>query len=219
MYYTYIHYKKDSMTPFYIGKGQGNRYLIKTKRSFYWKNVVKKHGLYAEILAKWNTEKEALEHEIFLIKCFKDLGFSLVNMTDGGEGTSGWIPSEEWKRKKSESQKFLFSIGFNPAKRDDVKEKLKIANVGKKLDKDHKEKISLSLIGNKSRAGKTNSAESNEKRRIAMQGNKHGVGKKQSPESNALRSAKLKGIPKTRDVVEKQIAARRATCERKKLFS
>lgn len=98
MFYTYAHYRPDGRV-FYIGKGSGNRYLS-VGRSSYWKNVVAKEGGFtAEILARWPTEKEAFEHEKFLIKCFKDLGFKLCNLTDGGEGASGRTLSLESRDK------------------------------------------------------------------------------------------------------------------------
>lgn len=71
-------------------------------RSKHWKNIVAKDGGFsAEILARWPTEKEAFEHEKFLIKCFRDLGIHLCNMTDGGEGISGNIRSDETIAKMS----------------------------------------------------------------------------------------------------------------------
>lgn len=98
MFYTYAHFRPDGRV-FYIGKGSGNRYLS-VGRSTYWKNVVAKEGSFkSEILAEWSTEAEAFEHEKFLIKCFRDLGFSLCNLTDGGEGTSGRALSDEVRDK------------------------------------------------------------------------------------------------------------------------
>lgn len=99
MYYTYAHYTADTNKIFYIGKGCGYRFKVKSKRSKFWQNVVAKHGYRAEILAKWPTEAEAFEHEKFLIECFRDLDFKLVNHSNGGEGNSGLVHSEETKRK------------------------------------------------------------------------------------------------------------------------
>ena len=47
------------------------------------------------------SEEEALSSEISLIKSFKDLGYQLTNLTDGGEGASGLKLSEETKQKMS----------------------------------------------------------------------------------------------------------------------
>lgn len=101
MFCTYSHHKPDG-TLFYIGKGSVKRAHAKDNRNPHWKNIVAKHGSYkVEILANWPTEAEALEHEKFLISCFRDLGFSLANVTNGGDGVSGHKHSAETKAKLS----------------------------------------------------------------------------------------------------------------------
>lgn len=103
IYYTYSHNKPDG-TPFYIGKGVKNRAYSK-KRNKYWQNIVDKYGYEVQILAYWKTNKEALDHEILLISCFKDMGIKLTNMTNGGEGMNGHTASQETKEKISKSLK------------------------------------------------------------------------------------------------------------------
>ena len=93
-FYTYFHTRNDTGLVFYVGKGCGNRLHSFDKRNARWRSTVKKHGYHAHVAAIWPTEQEAFEHEKFLIKCFKDLKHPITNMTDGGEGTSGWIPNE-----------------------------------------------------------------------------------------------------------------------------
>ncbi len=98
-HYTYAHYTKDTSELFYIGKGQGRRARQQDKdtRSRWWHSKIKKHGGFTvEILCYWNTEKEALEHEKLLISIFKN---QLVNLTDGGEGCSGYKPTPETVQK------------------------------------------------------------------------------------------------------------------------
>jgi hypothetical protein len=85
MFYTYAHTRNDTNKIFYIGKGVNNRAWVTHGRNKHWNHIVKKHGHTVKILAEWKTEKEALDHEILLISCFKDLGYLLVNMTDGGD--------------------------------------------------------------------------------------------------------------------------------------
>ena len=103
-FYTYAHTKPDG-TVFYLGKGQGQRAWTKQKRNKHWKNIVNKYkGYNVEIIAFWDTEEEALSHEILLIDCFKYMGYKLVNLTDGGEGVSGYRFSDESKQKLSESK-------------------------------------------------------------------------------------------------------------------
>lgn len=121
-FYTYAHYRLSDNSLFYIGKGKAGRAHSADPRNPFWANVVKKHGFKAEILAAWSTEEEALEHEKFLISCFrKDLKFDLCNMTDGGEGRSGFTNTAEVRAAHSERMK---NPDFNPSKRLSVKEKL-----------------------------------------------------------------------------------------------
>lgn len=96
-YYTYIHYREDDNIPFYIGKGQNNRHRMSQGRNKYWQNIVQKHGFISELLSIFETEQEAFEHEAFLIKIFKEMGYKLANLSDGGEGPSGYKQTEEHK--------------------------------------------------------------------------------------------------------------------------
>jgi hypothetical protein len=161
MYYTYIHYKQDDEKPFYIGKGKGRRHLTKSKRNNHWNNVVRKHGFCSKIISTWKTEEEALQHEKFLIQCFKDMNVELVNMTDGGEGTSGWIPDDDWQKKRSNYQKSNF---VNPMFNEKSKQKRTQTITGRVLSEEHKKNISKASLGNKSRSGMKNTIQSNQKR-------------------------------------------------------
>ncbi len=96
-YYTYAHYKADTKELFYIGKGVKSRHCKATGRNLYWSRIVAKHGFKSEILSRFDTEKEALDHEAFLIECFRAMGFKLANLADGGQGQSGWTISEQHK--------------------------------------------------------------------------------------------------------------------------
>ena len=100
MFYTYAHYKTGTGEIFYIGKGKGKRYLSKTgRKNPHWHSIVNKYGFTSEILANWDTEEEAFEHEKLLIACFKDMGFKLSNLTNGGDGCAGLVFTETHKQK------------------------------------------------------------------------------------------------------------------------
>jgi len=137
-YFTYAHAKKSDGQIFYIGKGRRDRIVSKLNRNNYWHNTVAKHGLTINILARWKTEQEALDHEKFLIWCFKDMGHALVNMTDGGEGLSN--PSQETRSKMSQN---------NGMKRPEVSAKISLARKGKPLSSEHCLKLSKVQTGRK----------------------------------------------------------------------
>ena len=101
MHYTYAHSAPNGKV-FYIGKGVDSRAFAFSDRSDDWKRAVMHHGgVSIEKLAYWETEKEAFDHEKFLIWCFSDMKNSLVNLTGGGKGPYGMKQSEESKIKKS----------------------------------------------------------------------------------------------------------------------
>ena len=101
-FYTYLHMRASDGRAFYVGKGRGRRAESWFGRSAHWQRTATKHGLVTQILAFWETEEAAFEHERFLILCFKeDLKASLVNITAGGEGSSGVRHSAATRQKMS----------------------------------------------------------------------------------------------------------------------
>jgi hypothetical protein len=96
---TYAHHRQDTGQVFYIGKGSLRRANERRGHNRYWNAVAAKHGYTVSVLAKWDTDAEAFEHEKFLIACFRDLGHPLTNATNGGEGVSGWTWSESQRAK------------------------------------------------------------------------------------------------------------------------
>jgi len=103
-FYTYIHRRADDGKVFYVGKGKGARAHSHASRNAHWQRTVAKHGIGVEIAAYWPTEAEAFEHERFLISCFRDIGQPLCNLTDGGDGPSGFKHSAETRAKISRIQ-------------------------------------------------------------------------------------------------------------------
>jgi hypothetical protein len=97
-------YCRENGTFYYIGKGRPRRPYGKRKEGI--KPPKDKNRIL--ILHSGLSEKTALDYEEKLILFYgrKDIGTGLLrNMTNGGEGVSGWIPDEKWRRKKSESMK------------------------------------------------------------------------------------------------------------------
>ena len=101
-FYTYVYLREDR-TPYYIGKGKGNRAY---KRG---RGGIKPPKDKSRILILKNnlTEEEAFKHEIYMISVFgrKDLGTGILyNKTNGGDGCSGAIRTEETKQKIREKR-------------------------------------------------------------------------------------------------------------------
>ena len=72
-----------------------------------WIKSVKKKGLLPTVNIIDETEglEQARIKEIGYIKLFKSLGARLTNLTNGGEGTKGYSPSKETRKKISEKVK------------------------------------------------------------------------------------------------------------------
>jgi len=96
-------YLREDRAPYYIGKGSRNRIYSK-----YGSEIKPPKDKSRIIFLKQNlTEEEAFKHEIYMIAVFgrKDLGTGILhNKTNGGDGSSGAIRSDETKRKMSEFQ-------------------------------------------------------------------------------------------------------------------
>lgn len=150
-FYVYFHINPLKNEIFYVGKGYGNRAYDKRGRNSYWKNVVNKYGLIINIIEDGLDELKAFEREKFYIK--KIGRDKLVNMTDGGEGSTGrsswnkgmkYYMNPETKEKISKTMKEKYKYKKHPSKGG-------ISwNKGRKLKSlsiEHKEKISNSLLG------------------------------------------------------------------------
>lgn len=99
-FYTYAYLRGDG-TPYYIGKGRGERAFVKKGRKT---SLPPKDRI---LFLKRNlTEEEAFRHEIYMIAVFgrKENNTGILwNFTDGGEGATGKKVSEETKQKTSAS--------------------------------------------------------------------------------------------------------------------
>jgi len=106
--------------PFYIGKGSNGRWNdINNGRSKQFKGIInniKKSGFEPIVIkVKENLNEDnsfILESNLIKLIGRKDLKNGLlINFTNGGEGVSGWVPSEEHNKKISKTRKELFKIG------------------------------------------------------------------------------------------------------------
>ena len=107
MYYTYAYLREDG-TPYYVGKGKGDRAYRKVGKPCATpkdKNKI--------IYLKTNlTEEQSFNHEKYMIFIFgrKDTGTGvLYNKTNGGDGVSGYILTEKDRKNKSWAKGKKFS--------------------------------------------------------------------------------------------------------------
>jgi len=138
MYYTYAYLREDG-TPYYIGKGKGQR-------------INQPHGkpcnrppLDRRIKLKTNlTEEEAFKHEIYMIAVFgrKDLETGILyNKSNGGEGNSGIIMSQESREKMSKASKGKKKPPGHGEKVSKAKKGKPSALRGRVMPEEHKAKI------------------------------------------------------------------------------
>ena len=131
-YLVYTHTRPDNNEIFYVGKGTSKRATSSVGRNQYWKNIVNKVGQFkTSIIAHNLTEKEALNFELVMITKLREQNVKLCNLTDGGEGISGYKHTAEMKeyiRTKAIGNK---------------------SNTGKKLSEQHKSNIAKNRVGHK----------------------------------------------------------------------
>lgn len=108
-YYVYVHRKADTGEVFYVGKGFGRRAFRKSSRSVFWNKIVEKHGYTIEFIQTGIQEWYAFELEAELIAYYGrrdiDEEGTLCNLSDGGEGNSGMIRTEQFKKNLSNARK------------------------------------------------------------------------------------------------------------------
>jgi hypothetical protein len=131
-YYTYMHTRNDTGEVFYIGKGKGNRAWSKTRHNPHWHAIVNKHGYNVEILANWEVEKEAYDHEEFLISCFRELSSSLTNICDDWRPPKIFGPKAQAIKDKISKTRLALGLGNKGVPRPDaIRLKISASNKGK----------------------------------------------------------------------------------------
>lgn len=187
IYGAYVHARPDGRI-FYVGKGMERRArnLRCDLRNGHHANIVAKHGS-ANIAVGFipcSSESIALELEKGLIKCLRRSGVQLVNKTDGGEGSSGYIHTDESRAKLRYTSSRTMS---NPENRERIAATLR----GRKLSADHRAAISAGLVGNSNTKGKPISKEHLDALRASN------IGRTCNADKRAKISAKNKGSKRT----------------------
>ena len=162
-FYVYMYLREDG-TPYYVGKGRGRRAYSKARQ------IPAPKEKSRIVFSKQNlTEEEAFQHEIELISLYgrKDNGTGILrNLTDGGDGVSGYIMTEETKRKMSESLK-----GKTPS--EETKRKLSEAGKCRTHSEETRKKLSEGMKGNTWNIGRTHSEEAKKKMSELAKGKIH----------------------------------------------
>lgn len=99
VYYVYEYYVIQTNEVFYVGKGKGNR-AYTGKRNKFCEDMKRTHEWGIRIIQDKMSERDAYNKEIELIKYYREnTSYRITNQTDGGDGTNGWIATEEFKEK------------------------------------------------------------------------------------------------------------------------
>jgi group I intron endonuclease len=138
----------------YIGQTTSPKRRFKCYKNLYCKgqlflyNSFVKHGVFNhtfEVLETYNNDTDISilnDREIFYIKDYKNRGFELLNLDEGGRNAR---KSEETRKKLSNSRIGKYEGGLNPmygkTHTADARLKISIANKGRKMTKENREKL------------------------------------------------------------------------------
>lgn len=159
MFYAYVHARPNTIDAggiFYVGKGKDRRAFEVGRDNRYHRNIVKKYGEDNILIGRiaCSTEKIAFDLERGLIKCLRRQGVQLANLTNGGEGPSGYIPTEETRQKISKANKGRVGTFTGLKHTQEAKFKVSKANkgrkawnVGTKMSNDARQKMSVAHSG------------------------------------------------------------------------
>jgi len=195
--------------PFYIGKGCNGRYLSHRWEAENLRNKSGSKSIKIIIIYKlWKqsidfiedimfdnlTEQEAHELEMEAITIYGRINLGtgcLANLTNGGDGVSGLIQTDETRQKMRLAHLGEKHLEDRCRKNSELRKGNRAPWYGKSLPKEMREKISKTLtgklIGEKNPFyGKKHSPETIKKMREVK------LGKNQTEESNKKRSASLK---------------------------
>jgi hypothetical protein len=124
-YYVYLHRLEQTGEIFYVGKGHDRRAWEKTDRNIYWKLKTQKQSYEVLIHTENLTEEQAYVLEKKLIAKYKNIynGGSLVNLTEGGEGRTGF----SWQGQRQGSNNPM----YGKTQSEKTRQKIADSKIGK----------------------------------------------------------------------------------------
>lgn len=112
IFYVYEHWRPDKDVCFYVGKGHGRRAyrFDRGERNGHYNRIadeLARLGMCVEVrmVRHGMTEDEAFNLERERIAFWKSIKIRLVNLTEGGEGSSGFVYSDELRLRRSADMK------------------------------------------------------------------------------------------------------------------
>lgn len=194
-FYVYEHLRADSGAVFYVGKGTGKRCHIKGKahRSPFWQRVTEKAGGFRiRIVADGLPEDLAFLVEIERIAQLRAMGVRLCNLTNGGDGVSGWVRTPEWKEKVGKAHRGKV---VSQETRDKISKSLQTS--GYRHSEDTRRRMSASRMGHTNNLGRKQPEAERLKRANSLKGNKSRSGQTRSERERALTSEAMRGRPQS----------------------
>jgi hypothetical protein len=164
IFYVYIYIDPRNNEPFYVGKGKGRRYkyhLNMAKSNLYHKESngpkinkirdILEVGMEPMIeIFRDLDENDSFRMEMDLISKYGriDLGTgTLTNLSGGGEGQSGWIPDDDYRKRMSDSTRGEKNGMFGKNQSNETKEKIKNKALGREVSESTRKKMSEQRIG------------------------------------------------------------------------
>lgn len=145
-FYVYVMFRPNGV-PCYVGKGKGRRAEdMNRDHNPHLMHIIRQAGgrLPVALIRESLTENEAHATEMAFIAAIgrERNGGPLVNLTDGGEGQVGWIPSELTRAR-------IRAANTGRKVSDETRAKMSAARKGKKKSPEHAAKIGQSRKGKK----------------------------------------------------------------------
>lgn len=190
-FYVYEHLRLDTGAIFYVGKGTGKRCTVRSRhhRNEFWQRTERKAGGFCVRTVAMNLDEElAFLVEQERISQLRMSGVMLCNMTDGGDGASGWIKTKEWRAKVGAAHR-----GKTVSAETRLKISKSVRASGFALTEEMRKKISDAHKGKKRALGYKHTDEWKSKQKKWVEGNKSRLGQKRSKEEREKASASLSG--------------------------